>query len=128
MANDTCKTLRDGETSGFLCQPKTILDCESETSKHLSASARHSAKIRAPFLVETQKEFVQPFSQFLRTGWNRKFGYKLGVIFSRKFESSFSNVSKRVRGFHPVSKREKHLKSRGHRPSGFIVFERLKTG
>ena len=32
-----------------------------------------------------------------------------------------------VRGFHQVSKREKHLKPRGRRPSGFIVFERLET-
>ena len=29
--------------------------------------------------------------------------------------------------FHRVSKREKHLKPRGRRPSGFIVFERLET-
>ena len=34
---------------------------------------------------------------------------------------------KRVRGFHQVSKREKHLKPLGRRPSGFIVFERLET-
>ena len=36
---------------------------------------------------------------------------------------------KRVRGFHQVSKqaRRKHLKPRGHRPSGFIVFECLET-
>ena len=34
---------------------------------------------------------------------------------------------KRVRGFHQVSKREKHLKPRGRRPSAFIVFERLQT-
>ena len=35
---------------------------------------------------------------------------------------------KRVRVFHRVSKREKHLKPRGRRPSGFIiVFERLET-
>ena len=29
---------------------------------------------------------------------------------------------KRVRVFHRVSKREKHLKPRGRRPSGFICF------
>ena len=29
--------------------------------------------------------------------------------------------------FHRVSKREKHLKPRGRRPSGFIVFERLEA-
>ena len=34
---------------------------------------------------------------------------------------------KRVRGFHWVSKLEKHLKSRGCRPSGFIVIEHLET-
>ena len=34
---------------------------------------------------------------------------------------------KRVRVFHQVSKREKHLKPRGRRLSGFIVFERLET-
>ena len=34
---------------------------------------------------------------------------------------------KRVRVFHLVSKLEKHLKPRGCRPSGFIVFERLET-
>ena len=34
---------------------------------------------------------------------------------------------KQVRGFHQVSKREKHWKPRGRRPSGFIVFERLET-
>ena len=34
---------------------------------------------------------------------------------------------KRVRVFHRVSKREKHLKPRGRRPSGFIVFERLES-
>ena len=34
---------------------------------------------------------------------------------------------KRVRVFHRVSKREKHLKPRGRRPSCFIVFERLET-
>ena len=34
---------------------------------------------------------------------------------------------KQVRGSHQVSKREKHLKRRGLRPSGFIVLERLET-
>ena len=34
---------------------------------------------------------------------------------------------KRVRVFHRVSKREKHLKPRGRRSSGFIAFERLET-
>ena len=34
---------------------------------------------------------------------------------------------KRVRGFHWVSKCEKHLKSQGRRPSGFIVIEHLET-
>ena len=78
----------------FSASPRQFLDCESETSKHLSASERHLAKIRAPFLVENQKEFVQAFSQLLRTGWNRKFGYQLGVIFFRKFVSSFCNIFK----------------------------------
>ena len=34
---------------------------------------------------------------------------------------------KRVRVFYRVSKQEKHLKPRGRRPSGVIVFERLET-
>ena len=35
MANGKCETLRDRETSVFLCEPETFdfLDCETETSK-----------------------------------------------------------------------------------------------
>ena len=39
----------------------------------------------------------------------------------------YVTFQKRVRVFHRVSKLEKHLKPRGRRPSGFIVFERLET-
>ena len=40
MANGKCETLRDGETSVFLCEPETFdfLDCETETSKCLTPS------------------------------------------------------------------------------------------
>ena len=50
--------------------------------------------------------------------------------FSAALKSSAASevtFQKRVRGFHQVSKREKHLKPRGRRPSDFIVFERLET-
>ena len=35
VANGKCETLRDGETSIFLCEPETFdfLDCETETFK-----------------------------------------------------------------------------------------------
>ena len=39
----------------------------------------------------------------------------------------YVTFQKRVRVFHRVSKLEKHLKPRGRRPSGFIVFERLEA-
>ena len=50
VANGKCKTLRYGETSGliFSAGPRHFLDWETETSKHLSPSARRSAKIRVP--------------------------------------------------------------------------------
>ena len=36
VSNGKCETLRDRETSVFLCEPETydFLDCETETSKH----------------------------------------------------------------------------------------------
>ena len=41
---------------------------------------------------------MQPFSQLLRAGWNGKIDYKLGLIFSRKFESSFIESQNQVTG------------------------------
>ena len=40
VANGKCETLRDGETSVFLCEPRhfDFLDCETETSKCLTPS------------------------------------------------------------------------------------------
>ena len=50
-------------------------------------------------------------------------------ISAKSANGKFEEVifQKRVRGFHRVSKREKHLKPRARGPSGFIVFERLET-
>ena len=51
------------------------------------------------------------------------------IYFPTDFDISVFYVTfqKRVRVFHRVSKRKKHLKPRGCRPIGFIVFERLET-
>ena len=78
---------------------------EKKTVKAYQPPQNHSTGLSAPFQLNS-KPNSSPYRTIQRSGFL--------VIFQKP-----------VRGFHQVSKREKHLKSRGRRPNGFIVFERF---
>ena len=82
--------------AAFSTRPRHFLDCESEAfeCERETFSQNYSPGI----LVESQKELVQPFSQLLRIGWKWRFDYKLGLTFSRKFESYFIESQYQVTG------------------------------
>ena len=99
--------------------PQIVL-FESLQDKQSSRSSSRDNVQRSHLRVQTMK------TQTKKTNNDPQTNNENVQILKNRRKPNFEVIfQKRVRGFHQVSKREKHLKLRGRRPSGFIVFERF---